>query len=406
MSEPSHRSPDRRRRRPIRALPPSGRAAALDWLALQADRFPQLAIGDPNTRGLDARDAAFARSLSEMTIRRWFTSKWLAEQFTERPLHLAPPKLRAALLAGVTQVAFMDGVADHAAIFETVEWTKARLKPRAGGVVNAVLRRVTEALGTPVQDELGPQRSNQNEQIFDPSSLPRSDGSRLPLNGLQLPSDPLEALSIATSCPISLLRRWSGSRSERACASLAWHGLVRAPTIVRVGDADLAEDRSLVAPHDATGHAVWNGQPGELAPFLGRHRDVWIQDAAASEPVASVADLAPGLIIDVCAGNGTKTRQLAATFPNARILASDVDADRLRTLAAAFEHDDRVEVVAADQLLDRAVGTADLVLLDVPCSNTGVLARRVEARYRLTKKSLQRLLDVQRQIIADALRLL
>jgi 16S rRNA (cytosine967-C5)-methyltransferase len=51
------------------------------------------------------------------------------------------------------------------------------------------------------------------------------------------------------------------------------------------------------------------------------------------------------------------------------------------------------------------IGQADLLLLDVPCSNTGVLARRVEAKYRFSKANQQKLIDVQRQIIADAIAL-
>jgi 16S rRNA (cytosine967-C5)-methyltransferase len=55
--------------------------------------------------------------------------------------------------------------------------------------------------------------------------------------------------------------------------------------------------------------------------------------------------------------------------------------------------------------LERA-GWADLILLDVPCSNTGVLARRPEARYRFNEKSLASVAGVQRQIIADSIPLL
>ena len=64
-----------------------------------------------------------------------------------------------------------------------------------------------------------------------------------------------------------------------------------------------------------------------------------------------------------------------------------------------------LSVIPPDDLVLEASGRADLVLLDVPCSNSGVFARRVEARYRAGEKQLRRLVDIQRQILADAMRL-
>ena len=78
---------------------------------------------------------------------------------------------------------------------------------------------------------------------------------------------------------------------------------------------------------------------------------------------------------------------------------------RLATLTASFSEDERVTVVPFDRL-DEFRGEADLLVLDVPCTNTGVLARRVEAKYRYTEDRLQSLVDVQRQIVADTLPLL
>src|SRR6185503_11286306 len=102
---------------------------------------------------------------------------------------------------------------------------------------------------------------------------------------------------------------------------------------------------------------------------------------------------------------GTKTRQLAQAHPAAEIIATDIDRERLRTLKETFADHDRVRVIDHDRLMGYA-GRADLVVVDVPCSNTGVLARRVEAKYRFSRESLKGLVDIQRQIIADSLRLL
>jgi 16S rRNA (cytosine967-C5)-methyltransferase len=133
-----------------------------------------------------------------------------------------------------------------------------------------------------------------------------------------------------------------------------------------------------------------------------------VQDAASSASLAGVSDLkiGSGVIIDACAGQGTKTRQLAAIFPSATIVATDTDGRRYETLRATFAAHPRVKVVSADKLREQFVRQADLVVLDVPCSNTGVLARRPEAKYRFSPESLQSLVDLQRQIIADSIPLL
>jgi 16S rRNA (cytosine967-C5)-methyltransferase len=110
----------------------------------------------------------------------------------------------------------------------------------------------------------------------------------------------------------------------------------------------------------------------------------------------------PALIVDACAGRGTKTRQLARAYPDARILATDTDARRRATLAEAFTGHPRVRVVAPAEVTGLARSRADLVVLDVPCSNTGVLARRVEARYRAGDAVLSQLVGLQRTIMRDA----
>jgi 16S rRNA (cytosine967-C5)-methyltransferase len=140
---------------------------------------------------------------------------------------------------------------------------------------------------------------------------------------------------------------------------------------------------------------------------LQLHPSAIVQDPTSGAAVGATAPLldSPGIIIDACAGRGTKTRQLTAMHPQARIVATDIDADRLASLQDVFKNHDRVQVVKHGGLADFA-GQADVVLLDVPCSNSGVLARRVEAKHRFSRDRLKNLVNVQRQIIADCLRLL
>ncbi len=111
-----------------------------------------------------------------------------------------------------------------------------------------------------------------------------------------------------------------------------------------------------------------------------------VQDITASQAVRILQPQAGWTILDLCAAPGTKTTQLAElTGDSAKIIATDIDSDRLKKVK---ENTDRlginsVKIVAYERLqkVSAEIGLFDCVLLDVPCSNTGVLAKRIEARY-------------------------
>jgi 16S rRNA (cytosine967-C5)-methyltransferase len=97
--------------------------------------------------GLDTRDRAFAQQLAYGTVQRRNTLDHVIDAFVERE---PPDEARAALQLGLYQLLFLDGVADHAAVGESVELIKGH---RASGMVNAVLRRVArEGFELPADD--------------------------------------------------------------------------------------------------------------------------------------------------------------------------------------------------------------------------------------------------------------
>jgi 16S rRNA (cytosine967-C5)-methyltransferase len=168
------------------------------------------------------------------------------------------------------------------------------------------------------------------------------------------------------------------------------------------------EHAALLIPHVLPGHHVFTGTHAELVGLLAARTDIWVQDPASSASMAAIADLplAGATIVDLCAGQGTKTRQLAAMFPSATIIATDLDKRRFERLERTFGGHERVRVVPYTSIRPEFLGRVDLVVLDVPCSNTGVLARRPEAKYRFGPETLESVVGVQRQIIADAIPLL
>lgn len=398
--------------RPARP-PESGRDAACRTLARQARAFPLLLATDPDTHGLDPREAALAHAIHGAVIRRWLTLSHLIEAASGRTMGDLEPPLRAVLLAGAAQVLLLDRIPPHAAIDQSVEWAKRRIRPKAGGLANAVLRKLS---GLVARDPSGlvERRQAWSDRV---DEVPMPDGSARVLTGPILPDDAWARLSVATSVPGWVLDRWASrtnpgdprSNGRERARRLALHALIDPPTILNTAHA-AGPIPDTTVPHGVPGHHVWLGTHAELGLLLRARPDLWVQDPASSASVAlaraSWTSKPPRVIADVCAGQGTKTRQLAAAFPEAEILATDTDADRLATLRALFDDHPRVRVMDRDQLGREGLGACGLILLDVPCSNSGVLARRPEARYRLGARTLDRMGEVQRQIGADAIPLL
>lgn len=427
MSEPGesfgrNRAGARRPTRPPRAAEPaqrplpvvaagpptSARDAATRLLAAQAARFPDLAIEPPDTSDLSDRDAALAHAIYDAVVRRWLTLSFLVEAAASRPLSQVEPRMRAVLLAGAAQILLLDRIPAHAAINESVEWAKGSIRPGAAGMVNAVLRKLVALRAPAAPGAAAPARrprwSNRRDEI------PLADGSALALARDVLPEDPLDRLAAATGHPTGLIRRWD-ERYPGQAEHLAMHSLITPPIVLNTSAArgplpDPEGVRPLLTPHEIPGHHVFWGSRTELVSLLNARDDLWVQDPASSRAVLDAAALRPGVVVDLCAGQGTKTRQLVSVFPQARIVASDAAAERARTLAGVFRASERVRVTSLDEIHRQWRGRADLVLLDVPCSNTGVLARRPEAKHRADPETLARLAALQRQILEEAVHLL
>jgi 16S rRNA (cytosine967-C5)-methyltransferase len=376
-------------------------------LAQQARRFPDL---DPT--GFDARleprDAAFAHAIYDAVIRRWLTLEVLVRSRMDKPNLPLDIGVQAALLSGAAQIVFLDRVPTHAVINHCVEWVKIAVNARAGGLVNALLRRVGELMAS---------ATNVDEYTIAHDEIPMEDGGAIRLPAPIFRGDPSQRLAAATSHPPAYIRALTTHFGPDVAKKLALHSLVRPPTVLCTHYAKPLADPGL-APHASQAHRVWTGDRPSMLTLLERERLVWVQDASSSRAVLGLAarltalGKTPRVIVDLCAGQGTKTRQLSAEFPGAVILASDTDEDRLKTLrAGAMTTGGRIQAAAYEDVpavvreLSRGYG-ADLVLLDVPCSNAGTLARRPEAKYRLASDQMVRLVPLQREIIAKGTSLL
>ncbi|MBA7716515.1 Ribosomal RNA small subunit methyltransferase B [subsurface metagenome] len=132
-----------------------------------------------------------------------------------------------------------------------------------------------------------------------------------------------------------------------------------------------------------------------------------VQDITASQPVRLLNPQPEWTILDLCAAPGTKTTQLAElTADKAKIIATDIDPRRLEKVKenTARLGINSVKTVAYENLKKTSaeISSFDCILLDVPCSNTGVLAKRPEVRLRITPKAIAKLTKIQGELLETA----
>ncbi len=373
----------------VQAPPLDARDAAYRVLTHHAGAFPDLLPIAPETAHLDPRDQGLAHTIVREGVVRWLTLTHVIETLSDRKLGSIEPAMRAVLIGGAAQLLLLDRVPAHAVIDESVEWAKRSIRRGAGGMVNAILRKIA--------------RSRSERDPDDPEAIPLASGAMRGADGVEWPDDPVARLSKLYSLPKQTLRRWM-SNDPGSIGPLASHSIVRAPVLVTSEDWGVIGDIASLTPHDSETHRVFEGSQPDLVALLEAHPPLRVQDPSSASVVRALPDIGGGVIVDLCAGQGTKTRQLRARFPGATIFACEVDDARLRSLERVFQDDEGVRVVHATHL-DKSLGDqrADLVLTDVPCSNTGVLARRAEARYRGMTDQLDRLVELQRQIVGHAI---
>lgn len=173
------------------------------------------------TGDLDPRDAALAHAIHDTVIRRWWTLQAIVAPLLSKAFFEIEPGVRAALLGGAAQLVFFDRVPPHAAISESVEWTKRAIRPGAGGLVNAILRRITRLLG----DE----RMYRDVYSGARDELPLSDGRALMLGELVFADDPITRFSGAVSIAKPLLESWRDTYGDDRWRDLAMHTLAVPP---------------------------------------------------------------------------------------------------------------------------------------------------------------------------------
>ncbi|MDY5954708.1 MAG: transcription antitermination factor NusB [Kiritimatiellia bacterium] len=312
-----------------------------------------LESGDFPDRMLTAGPSrAFVQNAVYTAIRNRTALLWILGQHLRR---LPSGELLAVLLLGATELLFLECRAPYAAVNEAVGVAKIASR-RTAGVVNAVLRRIAEG-----REELLANLAKQRP-------------------------------SIRFSHPSVLIRRWSEQFGESAALEIC--RLDNLPAETWLASLDPNAPRRF--------ERLERGIDPAGVPELVSGKAI-VQDPATAAAIDLLNIQDGQRILDSCAAPGGKTLQIAVRNPHGQTVAADLHEDRLSALRQNLERTrlQTVEVLRLSADVERPDGIFDRILLDVPCSNTGVLRRRPDARWRWSPARLSKLLERQAAILEN-----
>lgn len=277
-------------------------------------------------------------------------------------------EMRLILQIGLCQL-FLLGMADHAAVYETVNLAPSRLR----GLVNAILR----------------------------NALRREKAILAEREKLPLP--------VLYSTPAWLVERWTQQTDQETTRDLLrWNNTtprlyVRANPLIPMNGIPAS-----LAPLDRA--PGWFSVEGPLPLEDIQAGSLYVADPSTRYAIDLLAPRAGEEILDACAAPGGKAAAIiAATGGKARLTATDLHEHRLPTLQENLDRQGSASVKTAQADWSQPCPPEwerhfDAVLLDVPCSNTGVIQRRVDVRWRVTPAEIRRLAALQKSILENASR--
>lgn len=339
--------------------------------------------------GLEDRDRAQAQRLTFGAVQRRGTTDAVIAKLAGRPVARLDPPVRTALRLGLYELLFSDASAAHATVDQAVELGRRGGAPHAAGLINAVMRRAVRERAS---------LSAELDEDGDPRAAARAQSAPVWLAEMwwrELGPERARSLLAASNRPLERGLRVNTLRAEpgEICERLREHG-------VEVGRAEgpfpLAAPEMLVAQGRLAG-ALEAIERGDVAP-----------QSRGSAAVVEVLGPQPGdAVLDLCAGPGVKTGQIAVRMRGrGEVISVEPDEGRAGEIAELTERlgvrcVSIFEADAAQMTLGRDF---DRVLVDAPCSDLGVLASRPDARWRKSPKAIRRLAELQRRILLAAAR--
>ncbi len=293
--------------------------------------------------------------------------------------------VKRLLRLGAYQLHYMDSVPPHAALSTTVELARAVNLTRAAGLINGVLRELSRQ---------------------SPPDMPPAEAST-------------GELAAAFSHPAWLVERWLDRWGrDRTIALMEWNN--RRPTIwlrqrrekaarQHLAEIAAAGGISLQSHPVMTDYVSASPSPAPLLkPQVVKEGLFIVQDPSSGAVVEAVNPCPGEVIVDLCAGPGGKTAVLAESVaPEGRVLAFEIDHDRVSLINSTLNRLGLANVdIYPGDATTQAIPEADKILVDAPCTGTGVMARRADLRWRLKPEQLAEMSALQLSLLEHAARYL
>jgi len=337
------------------------------------------------------------------TIRNQNAIDTVIATFSGRPVERIPSKLLNTVRIATFELIYSPETPEYSIVNEAVENTKVVGGKKQTSFVNAVLRQITMHIS--------------NRQIQLSQANPEATLPQTPLTGCEFDTcflpDPkvslADYLSTVFSLPEWLVTGWLGEFGEDPTQQICFASNRRPniyirPNRLKTTAQDLAEKlRQADIDTEIITEMIRIKSPRAVTELPGFADGLFtVQDITASQAVRLLQPQPGWTILDLCAAPGVKTTQLAeAAGDLAKIIATDIDSQRLQMVKENLARlgINNVNIVPYEEILNSKF---DCVLLDVPCSNTGVLAKRIETRYRLNPKAIKKMTKTQAELLAKA----
>lgn len=367
-----------------RKKPPAARPGALFLLAESESSQEDLsALIDRylTAHPMERRDRALLTELVYGILRQRGYLDWQIDHFSKvKKIH---PAIRNILRLGLYQLLFLDKIPPSAAVNTSVELAKEEEGMAASRLANGLLRNIL--------------RQKDHLPVPDPKG------------------DPVTFISVATSHPDWMVRRWLARWGREKTFQFCQSNNEVPPTTLRTNVLKITRE-DLVKRLEAEGATVTLSTlsphtlfiQGISVSSLPSYREglFYVQDEGA-QLISDLVDPKPGeSLLDFCAAPGGKTTHLAELAGGrARVTATDIHADRLhlirenlsRLQTPGIEIETLAQATAAERRYDR-------ILIDAPCSALGILRRIPEGKWRKKPSIIPDYAKEQRQILEQALK--
>ncbi len=364
----------------------TSRAAAFEiLLKIHKDKaYSNLALDASLEDGaFSSVEKAFISALVYGVTERTVTLDYQLEKYLSQPLKKLKPQVLVILRMGAYQLLFMDKIPVSAAVNESVKLTKSCGCAFASGLVNAVLRKVSQ-------------------------------------NGLILPdgTDKIKRCSVEFSCPEWILRMWTEYYGEGNALKIAENSVGAAETVLRVNtlktDCDTLikklSDEGVEAQKGFDENTLVLSKSGSLRELQSYKDGLFhVQDTASQLCCKALGAEKGERILDICSAPGGKSFTAAEYMENCgEIVACDIYSGRLRLIESGAERlgIDIINTKANDaSVFNTELGEFDRIICDVPCSGLGVIRRKPEIRLK-TASEVDKLPEIQYSILCIAVQYL